>query len=190
MDSIARYSSSSTTANCIIIAPKRLKLRLSGSARKLQQRFRDTPRFNFQAVFARTQPFQRSNERSETGRPPSLNLTGCCTNIRRSRYDLNSGALKHQVTPSAGETNTLFRYQKTVICQDRLGTNRRKKTLNKKRVFFSSFFCLLEGPVTQIVSVDEVTRTLFYMANARRYGLKFIPFLRFPYVCPELVLAK
>eukprot|EP01046_Picozoa_sp_COSAG06_P095174 COSAG06_NODE_41301_length_392_cov_14.955631_1_plen_90_part_10 len=31
------------TANCIIIAPKRLKLRLSGSARKSQKRFRDTP---------------------------------------------------------------------------------------------------------------------------------------------------
>ena len=45
------------TANCIIIAPKRLKLRLSGSARKSQKRFRDTPRFKFQAVLARTQPF-------------------------------------------------------------------------------------------------------------------------------------
>jgi hypothetical protein len=45
------------TATCIIIAPKRLKLRLSGSARKSQKRFRDTPRFKFQAVLARTQPF-------------------------------------------------------------------------------------------------------------------------------------
>jgi hypothetical protein len=45
------------TANCIIIAPKRLKLRLSGSARKSQKRFRDTPMFKFQAVLARTQPF-------------------------------------------------------------------------------------------------------------------------------------
>eukprot|EP01046_Picozoa_sp_COSAG06_P009799 COSAG06_NODE_518_length_14769_cov_75.390048_11_plen_187_part_00 len=44
-----------------------------------------------------------------------------------SRYDLNSGALKHQVTPSAGETNTPFRYHKPVICQDRLGTNGRQK---------------------------------------------------------------
>ena len=44
-------------ANCIIIAPKRLKLRLSGSARKSQKRFQDTPRFKFQAIFARTQPF-------------------------------------------------------------------------------------------------------------------------------------
>eukprot|EP01046_Picozoa_sp_COSAG06_P065382 COSAG06_NODE_16036_length_1027_cov_1.265086_1_plen_142_part_10 len=33
------------SATCIIIAPKRLKLRLSGSARKSQKRFRDTPRF-------------------------------------------------------------------------------------------------------------------------------------------------
>eukprot|EP01046_Picozoa_sp_COSAG06_P008225 COSAG06_NODE_413_length_16040_cov_8.901386_11_plen_90_part_00 len=46
-----------TAATCIIIAPKRLKLRLSGSARKSQKRFRDTPRFKFQAVLARTQPF-------------------------------------------------------------------------------------------------------------------------------------
>ena len=45
------------TATCIIIAPKRLKLRLSGSARKSQKRFQDTPRFKFQAVLARTQPF-------------------------------------------------------------------------------------------------------------------------------------
>jgi hypothetical protein len=44
------------TANCIIIAPKRLKLRLSGSARKSQNRFRDMPRSKFQAVLARTQP--------------------------------------------------------------------------------------------------------------------------------------
>jgi hypothetical protein len=44
-------------ANCIIIAPKRLKFRLSGSARKSQKRFRDTPRFKFQAVLSRTQPF-------------------------------------------------------------------------------------------------------------------------------------
>jgi len=46
-----------TTATCIIIAPKRLKLRLSGSARKSQKRFRDTPMFKFWAVLARTQPF-------------------------------------------------------------------------------------------------------------------------------------
>jgi hypothetical protein len=45
------------TATCIIIAPKRLKLRLSGSARKSQKRFRDTPMFKFRAVLARTQPF-------------------------------------------------------------------------------------------------------------------------------------
>jgi hypothetical protein len=38
---------------------KRLKLRLSGSARKSQKRFRDTPKFKFQAVLARIQPFQR-----------------------------------------------------------------------------------------------------------------------------------
>jgi hypothetical protein len=38
-------------------APKRLKLRLSGSARKSQKWFRDTPMFKFQAVLARTQPF-------------------------------------------------------------------------------------------------------------------------------------
>jgi hypothetical protein len=49
-----------TTANCIIIAPKRLKLRLSGSARKSQKRFRDTPMFKFQAVLARTQPFHHA----------------------------------------------------------------------------------------------------------------------------------
>jgi hypothetical protein len=49
------------------ISVKRLKLRLSGSARKSQKRFRDTPTFKFQAVLARIQPFQRSNERSERG---------------------------------------------------------------------------------------------------------------------------
>jgi hypothetical protein len=45
------------TATCIIIAPKRLKLRLSGSARKSQKRFRDTPRFKFRAVLTHCQPF-------------------------------------------------------------------------------------------------------------------------------------
>ena len=45
------------TAKCIIIPLKRLKLRLSGSARKSQKRFRDTPMFKFQAVLSRTQPF-------------------------------------------------------------------------------------------------------------------------------------
>eukprot|EP01046_Picozoa_sp_COSAG06_P028848 COSAG06_NODE_2631_length_6549_cov_4.290078_3_plen_209_part_00 len=39
-----------------MIAPKRLKLRLSGSARKSQKRFRETPRFKFRAAWARTQP--------------------------------------------------------------------------------------------------------------------------------------
>jgi hypothetical protein len=51
------------TANCIIIAPKRLKLRLSGSARKSQQRFRDTPRFKFRAVLTHRQPFLSGSAR-------------------------------------------------------------------------------------------------------------------------------
>jgi hypothetical protein len=60
---------------CAVPAPrnisvKRLKFRLSGSARKSQKRFRDTPRFKFPAVLARIQPFQRSNERSERGDHP------------------------------------------------------------------------------------------------------------------------
>jgi hypothetical protein len=38
---------------------KRLKLRLPGSARNSQKRFRDTPMFKFPAVFVRIQPFQR-----------------------------------------------------------------------------------------------------------------------------------
>ena len=44
--------------------PKTAEFRLSGSARKSQKRFRDTPRFKFQAVLARTQPFlSRSEEK-------------------------------------------------------------------------------------------------------------------------------
>ena len=35
-----------------------------------KRRFRDTPRFKFQAVFVRIEPFQRSNERSESGDHP------------------------------------------------------------------------------------------------------------------------
>eukprot|EP01046_Picozoa_sp_COSAG06_P014287 COSAG06_NODE_884_length_11783_cov_10.515919_4_plen_112_part_00 len=55
---------------------KRLKLRLSGSARKSQKRLRDTPRFKFQAVLARTQPFSsRSVEkRGDQSRLKSLGL--------------------------------------------------------------------------------------------------------------------
>jgi hypothetical protein len=52
-----RCASSLSTDACIIIAPKRLKFRISGSARKSQKRFRDTPMFKFRAVLARTQPF-------------------------------------------------------------------------------------------------------------------------------------
>jgi hypothetical protein len=52
------------------ISVKRLKFRLSGSARKSQKRFRDTPTFKIQAVLARIEPFQRSNERSERGDHP------------------------------------------------------------------------------------------------------------------------
>jgi hypothetical protein len=40
-----------------MIAQKRLKLRLSGSARKSQKRFRDTPMFKFRAVLTHCQPF-------------------------------------------------------------------------------------------------------------------------------------
>eukprot|EP01046_Picozoa_sp_COSAG06_P053176 COSAG06_NODE_9130_length_1978_cov_4.634912_3_plen_275_part_00 len=67
------------------ISVKRLKFRLSGSARKSQKRFRDTPTFKIQAVLARIQPFQRSNERSERGDHP-VRLSGSHTNIDRSRY--------------------------------------------------------------------------------------------------------
>ena len=70
------------------ISVKRLKLRLSGSARKSQKRFRDTPTFKIQAVLARTQPFQRSNERLERGDHP-VRLSGSHTNIDRSRYPLD-----------------------------------------------------------------------------------------------------
>jgi hypothetical protein len=71
------------------ISVKRLKFPLSGSARKSQQRFRDTPRFKFPAVFARVQPFQRSNERSEWG-DHRVWLSGSHTNIRRSRYSVRT----------------------------------------------------------------------------------------------------
>ena len=65
---------------------KRLKLRLSGSARKSQKRFQGTLRFKFLAVFVRIEPFQRSNGPPRPGRPSSLNLTGCCATFERSRY--------------------------------------------------------------------------------------------------------
>ena len=55
-----------------ILVLKRLKLRLPGSARKSQKRFRDTPRFKFQAVLARIQPFS-SCSIEKAGRPvPAL----------------------------------------------------------------------------------------------------------------------
>jgi hypothetical protein len=52
------------------ISVKRLKFRLSGSARKSQKRFRDTPMFKFLAVFVRIEPFKRSNARSERSDHP------------------------------------------------------------------------------------------------------------------------
>jgi hypothetical protein len=48
------------TANCIIIAPKRLKLRLSGSARKSQKRFRDTPGSNFRPFWLKPSRFHHA----------------------------------------------------------------------------------------------------------------------------------
>ena len=61
---------------------------LSGSARTSQKQFQDTPRFKIQAVFARIQPFPRSNGVSErgdhprTGRPSQRHYIY----ISRSRY--------------------------------------------------------------------------------------------------------
>jgi hypothetical protein len=52
------------------ISVKTAGISASGSARKSQKRFRDPPRFRFPAVFARTQPFQRSNKRLERGDHP------------------------------------------------------------------------------------------------------------------------
>jgi hypothetical protein len=51
--------------------PKRLKLRLSGSARKSQKRFRDTPTFKFRAVLARTQPFLSHSVKNGATNPDS-----------------------------------------------------------------------------------------------------------------------
>ena len=77
------------TANCIIIAPKRLKLRLSGSARKSPKRFRDTPRFKFRAVLARTQPFlSRSVEkRGDQSRFKCSKMVNHCA-IRSRTHDM------------------------------------------------------------------------------------------------------
>jgi hypothetical protein len=77
------------TATCIIIAPKRLKLRLSGSARKSQKRFRDTPRFKFQAVLARTQPFlsrsvEKRGDQSRFKCRKMVNYYAMCTYRYRS----------------------------------------------------------------------------------------------------------
>jgi hypothetical protein len=63
-----------------------VKLRLSGSARKSQKRFRDTPRFKFQAVSARIQPFlARSIEKR--GDQSRFKSSGLYTiDVGRSRY--------------------------------------------------------------------------------------------------------
>jgi hypothetical protein len=59
------------TAKCIIIAQKRLKLRLSGSARKSQKQFRDTPMFKFRAVLTHCQPFLSGSVRKGATNPGS-----------------------------------------------------------------------------------------------------------------------
>jgi len=69
-----------------ILVLKRLKLRLSGSARKLQKRFQDTPRFKFQAVLGRIQPsLSRSVEKQ--GDQSRFRSLGLYTNVGRSRYE-------------------------------------------------------------------------------------------------------
>jgi hypothetical protein len=77
------------TAKCIIIAPKRLKFRLSGSARKSQKRFRDTPMFKFQAVLTRTQPFlSRSVEkRGDQSRFKCRKMANYCAIRSTLRYE-------------------------------------------------------------------------------------------------------
>ena len=97
--------------------------------------------FKFQAVLARIQPFQRSNERSERGDHP-VRLSGSHTNIDRSRYSLydTDGAenaffvctgfsLKNGsfAKTGSGHTQKVSNVQRTcmeerVICQDRLWT--------------------------------------------------------------------
>jgi hypothetical protein len=63
---------------------KQLKLRLPGSARKSQKRFRDTPMFKFQAVLAQIQPFLSRNveKRGDQSRVKCLGFrTGATSNI-------------------------------------------------------------------------------------------------------------
>jgi hypothetical protein len=59
------------TAICIIIAPKRLKLRLSGSARKSQKRFRDTPGSNFRKFWLEPSRFYYTASRNGATNPGS-----------------------------------------------------------------------------------------------------------------------
>jgi hypothetical protein len=86
-----------------ILVQKRFKFRLSGSARKSQKRFRDTPKFNFQAVLGRIQLFSpRSVEkRGDQSRFKSL---GLYTNVGRSRYgDDDETAPRYEQPPFADD---------------------------------------------------------------------------------------
>eukprot|EP01046_Picozoa_sp_COSAG06_P028134 COSAG06_NODE_2518_length_6729_cov_819.078733_2_plen_237_part_00 len=120
--SLVKIGIAKGTATCIIIAPKRLKLRLSGSARKSQKRFRDTPMFKFQAVLTHCQPFlSRSVEkRGDQSRFKCRKMANYCairsTCIRHKNFgscSVGSGATQNVPESPATRTSS-----KTVPCCD------------------------------------------------------------------------
>jgi hypothetical protein len=109
---VPNWVMSASTATCIIIAPKRLKLRLSGSARKSQKRFRDTPRFKFRAVLARTQPFL---SRSVEKRGDQARF--------KCRKMVNYYTIRSQPSDEIKQTKP------RTLCQDRLRTTKQQGRL-------------------------------------------------------------
>jgi hypothetical protein len=86
------------------VVKKRLKLRLSRSARKSQKRFRDTPRFKFPAVLARIQPCL--SQHRETGRPILIQILRlihqyCPEQVQISAGDAGRRKVRHANSSSA-----------------------------------------------------------------------------------------
>jgi hypothetical protein len=127
------------------ISVKRLKFRLSGSARKSQKRFQDTQMLKFLAVFVRIEPFQRSNERSEWGDHPALFFpVGVCMAGHRDCVGIAQSCLQLRGYKVRNATFCAIHIQNASFYQDRLGTNI-GETQRKSGVSHSCYFVTPAG---------------------------------------------
>ena len=165
------------TATCIIIAPKRLKLRLSGSARKSQKRFRDTPRFKFQAGLARTQPFLSRSVRNGATNPDSNPLEWSII--------MQFGVMQ----PTSASKPFIPTLPITTISA-MLARSRRIRTLVHSQHLKQKRLRGRRLPLLPLLLPPPPALLLSPLPSAWTRLQENASSLSFPYVCPEPVLVK